>query len=97
MYLLQLGMPKGGTILKLNKNSHIEETLNLKVYLMLLIKSMLITFKTSFILILLCFMIFITCTDITGKVLLRNKIFKPYITDIQVEAFFLNVIQNRDV
>lgn len=78
----------GGT--KLNKNSHIEETLNSKVYLMLLIKSMLITFKTSFILIPLCFMILIIFTDITGKVSLRNKIFKLYITDKQVEAFLVN-------
>lgn len=81
-------MPMGGT--KLNKNSHIEETLNSKVYLMLLIKSMLITFKTSFILIPLCFMILIIFTDITGKVSLRNKIFKLYITDKQVEAFLVN-------
>ena len=50
---------------------------------------MLITFKTKFILIPLCLIIFITYTDITGKVLLRNEIFKSYITDIQVEAFFL--------
>ena len=81
-------MPMGGT--KLNKNSHIEETLNSKVYLMLLIKSMLITFKTSFILIPLCFMILIIFTDTTGKVSLRNKIFKLYITDKQVEAFLVN-------
>ena len=81
-------MSMGGT--KLNKNSHIEETLNSKVYLMLLIKSMLITFKTSFILIPLCFMILIIFTDITGKVSLRNKIFKLYITDKQVEAFLVN-------